>query len=92
MWTRCGSLVAKALSLHSPEAHMGSGVFLHLMPHPAPWESTQGWLIVLKPCIHMEDLEDYPGSYVLIGSALAIVNNWGVNQCKDLSLHLCFCL
>ena len=37
----------------------------------------------LGPCTHTGDPEEAPGSWLRIGSALAIAATWGVNQQMD---------
>ena len=43
-------------------------------------ESSQGRPKALGPCTRMGDLEEAPGSWLQISSALAIVAIWGVNK------------
>ena len=57
------------------------------------WESRKGQPKALGPCTHMGDLEETPGLWLQIGSTLAVVATWGVNQQKkDLLLFLSFSL
>nr|XP_051706129.1 uncharacterized protein LOC127492053 isoform X2 [Oryctolagus cuniculus] len=54
------------------------------------WEGRRRWPKSLGPCTHVGDPEEAPGSWLRIGTALAIVAIWGVNhQMEDLSFSLC---
>ncbi|XP_069931098.1 acyl-protein thioesterase 1 isoform X3 [Oryctolagus cuniculus] len=55
------------------------------------WGSSRRWSKCLGPCTHVGDLEEAPGSWFQIGSALEVVALLGVNQrMEDLSLCLSF--
>ena len=55
------------------------------------WESSQGQPKALGPYTWLGDLEEAPGSWLWIGSALAIVAGWGVNHwTEDLLLCLSY--
>nr|XP_051688494.1 acyl-protein thioesterase 1 isoform X5 [Oryctolagus cuniculus] len=57
------------------------------------WGSSRRWSKCLSPCTHVGDLEEAPGSWFQIGSALEVVALLGVNQrMEDLSLCLSFFL
>ena len=55
--------------------------------HPAPclWpaKAVEDGPHALEPCIHMGDPEEALGSWLQIGSALAVAAAWGVIQLMD---------
>ncbi|XP_051688083.1 protein archease isoform X2 [Oryctolagus cuniculus] len=63
---------------------IGWGEEFSLSKHPQlsamVWESSRRWPKSLGPCTHVGDLEEAPGSWLRIDTALAVAVNWGVNQ------------
>ena len=81
------------LHLQVPASHLNADSF-QLLRFPSSslrvaWENSGGRPKALGPCTPVGDLEDFPGSWLRIGTAQAIVVTWGRLN-KEGDLPLCF--